>query len=1005
MRNIILSFVLLFISLTAFSQEAVLNTNPPSLKWKRIDTEDFRIIFPVSYESEAQRMANTLQTIHAPEAKTLGTLPKKISVILQNQNSISNGFVSIGPRRSEFFTSSPQNYNFLGTNEWMNLLASHEYRHIVQYAHSNTGMTKFFKTIFGQYTQAALSNLAVPTWFWEGDATMIETAFTKSGRGRLPNFDRTFRANLVEGKRYKYDKQYLRSYKDFVPNHYVLGYHFTTHVRRKTNDANVWSDVTERAFKWPIIPFAFSSSLKKSTGKNLKENYNEMLDELDGLWTDQIENLQLTSFETINKRKKTIYTDYSNPMPMIDGSILCMKSGIGNIQQFVIIDKEGNEKVVHTPGVINNSGSFSISGNQVVWNEFRYNPRYPNQSYSVIETLNTGIRKNKKLTSKTRFHSAALSPSGTKILTVDAKVDGSYQVVVIDAFYGSEIKRFDSEPNTFYNLPTWSSSENQVLVMKTNSLGKSVIVLDYETGVEKELIHPSHENTGNAFLHDDYLFYHSPYSGIDNVYAMELVSGKHFQITSSKYGAYNAAVSLDSKSIYYNDHTVNGLDIVRIPFDPKSWIPLEKVKVDKVEYYQPIVEQEAGDHLLENISTTEYDVKKYGKLRGLINLHSWGPLLTSNINELEAGLLSRDVMSTTSLSAGVVYDAVEQTAFGVGRASYQGLWPILDVEVIKGKRKEDRSTDNKELKVEWEESSIETGLRIPLNLTSGAFRQQLTLSNSLGIREINNYQSDLGTLGRFRDGIGSALVLDTVTNTYDTVKVDIVRLNSTDLNDGKSVYNHFELRYSTFYNQSSRDIYPKWGFVLNLDTYNTIYGDFNGTLTAINTRFFLPGLFKHHSFYFVASSQIRKSHSDFNLYSFQNRIFRARGHGFYNDKTASTFRSNYVLPIWHPDIALGPLVYVKRFKLNGFIDVGKSSIENYYFIKSNFSFFTDDLFEVKYKSFGVELTMDFNVLRLPYDLEIGVRLVHASSRIVRDNEDDVSFADTQFEFMIGNLSF
>lgn len=998
MRNILLTFALLFISLVAFTQEAVLNTNPPGLKWKKIDTENFRIIFPVSYESEAQRMANTLQTIHAPEARTLGTLPKKISVILQNQNSSSNGFVSIGPRRTEFFTSSPQNYNFLGTNDWMNLLASHEYRHIVQYAHSNTGVTKFFKTIFGQYTQAALANLAVPTWFWEGDATMIETAFTKSGRGRLPNFNRTFRANLVEGKRYKYDKQYLRSYKDYVPNHYVLGYHFVTHVRRKTNDANVWSDVTGRAFNWPIIPFAFSSSLKKSTGKNLKENYNEMLDELDGLWTDQIENLHLTTFETINKRNKTTYTDYSNPMPMEDGRILCMKSGIGNIQQFVAIDKEGNEMGIHTPGMMNNSGAFSLSGSNLVWNEFRFNPRYPNQSYSVIESLSTGIKKNKKLTRKTRFHSAAISPKGNKILTVDAKIDGRYQVVVIDAFYGSEIKRFKSEPNTFYNLPTWSPNEKQVLVMKTNSLGKSVIVMDYETGVEKELIASSNESIGNTFLYGDYLFYHSPYSGIDNVYAMELASGKHFQITCSKYGAYNAAVSLDGKSIYYNDHTVNGLDIVRIPFDPKSWTPLEKVKVDKVEYYQPIVEQEAGNHVFENIPTTEYDVKKYSKLRGLINLHSWGPLLTSNINELEAGLLSRDVMSTTSLYAGVVYDAVEQTAFGVGRASYQGLWPIIDVEVTNGKRKEDRSTDNNELKVEWDESSVEAGLRIPLTLTSGAFRQQLTLSNSLGFREINNYQSDLGSFGRFRDGTGRALVLDTVTNTYDTVKVNIVRLNSSDLNDGKSVYNHFELRYSTFFSQSTRDIYPKWGFVLNFDTYNTIYGDFNGTLTAINTRFFVPGFFKHHSLYFVASNQIRKTHSDFNLYSFQNKIFRARGYGFYNDKTASTVRSNYVLPIWHPDIALGSLVYVKRFKLNGFIDIGKSSVENYYFKKSDLSFFTDDLFEVTYKSFGVELTMDFNVIRLPYDLEIGVRLVHAT-------ENRVSDADTQIEFMIGNISF
>ena len=992
MRKIIFTFTLLFISILAFAQTPVLNTNPPGLKWRKIDTKDFKIIFPASYENEAQRMANTLQAIHAPEARTLGTLPKKIPVILQNQNAISNGFVTLGPRRTEFFTSAPQNYNFLGTNEWMNLLAAHEYRHIVQYAHSNTGMTKFFKTIFGQYTQAAFSNLAVPTWFWEGDATLIETAFTKSGRGRLPDFDRVFRANIVEGKRYKYDKQYLRSYKDFVPNHYVLGYHFVTHLRRKTNDENVWGDVTERAFNSPIIPLAFSRSLKKSTGKNLKNNYYEMLDELDSLWTSQVEKLQLTSFKTINKRKRSDFIDYSNPMPMANGSVLCMKSGIGNIQQFVVIDNEGGEKVIHTPGVVNNSGTFSLSGNNLVWNEFRFHPRYDNKSFSVIEILNTGTRKNKKLTQGTRFHSAALSPKGTKVLTVEAKENGSYQIVVLDAFYGKEIKRFESESNTFYNLPTWSPDEKQVVVMKTNSLGKSVVLLDYETGTEKELMPPSFENIGNTFLYDKYLFYHSPLSGIDNVYAMELESGKHYQVTSSKYGAYNAAVSLDGNSIYYNDHTVNGLDIVRIPFDPQSWTPLEKVKVDKVEYYQPIVEQEAGAHVLENIPTTEYDVKRYSKLKGLVNLHSWGPLMTSNINELEAGLLSHDVMSTTKLYAGVVYDAVEQTTYGVGKVSYQGLWPIIDVEFSKGIRNTSEFS-------KWNESSVEAGLRIPLNLTSGKFLKQLTVSNYMGIRIVEGYQiGEGGNLGRLIEDVVEIDTVDNQGNVVGTSVNNIYRLLSSEIGDGKMIYNHFEFSFHTMMKTSVKDINPKLGFAMNFETFNTLKGDFNGTLTAINTRLYAPSLFKHHSFYFIASKQIRKSHDNLNLYSFQNRIFRARGYGFYNDKTASTIRSNYILPIWHPDIALGPLAYVKRFKLNGFVDVGASNVQIYQFKRDDLSIFRAFDADIKYKSFGFELTMDFNAIRLPYDLEIGVRVVHAT-------ENRVSNADTQIEFMIGNLSF
>ncbi|MFN7494146.1 MAG: hypothetical protein ACK5RG_14605, partial [Cyclobacteriaceae bacterium] len=125
------------------AQEAIVNeNNAPSLKWYQLNTTHFRILYPLGYEQQAQRMANTLEYIHEPEAKTMGASPRKISIILQNQNSISNGFVSITPRRSEFFGMPSQNYNFTGNNDWLNLLATHEYRHIVQYQHATRGFNR-----------------------------------------------------------------------------------------------------------------------------------------------------------------------------------------------------------------------------------------------------------------------------------------------------------------------------------------------------------------------------------------------------------------------------------------------------------------------------------------------------------------------------------------------------------------------------------------------------------------------------------------------------------------------------------------------------------------------------------------------------------------------------------------------------------------------------------------------------------------------------------------------
>jgi hypothetical protein len=153
----------------------------------------------------------------------MGARPRKISIILQNQSSVSNGFVTLTPRRSEFYTMPPQDYNFLGTNDWLDQLAAHEYRHVVQYQQANSGFNRALYYAFGPATLAAMASTSVPKWLWEGDAVATETAFTHSGRGRIPNFGLLLRTNLQEGRVFNYNKQYLRSYKHNISDSLCSG--------------------------------------------------------------------------------------------------------------------------------------------------------------------------------------------------------------------------------------------------------------------------------------------------------------------------------------------------------------------------------------------------------------------------------------------------------------------------------------------------------------------------------------------------------------------------------------------------------------------------------------------------------------------------------------------------------------------------------------------------------------------------------------------------------------
>src|SRR5687767_6318485 len=105
-----LPFVVCLFVFRFVSAQEVLENNPPSVKWYKVSTPNFKVLYPAGFETQAQRVANTLEHIRNAESKSLGVQSRRISVILQNQSSVSNGFVSIVPRRSEFYTMPPQDY-------------------------------------------------------------------------------------------------------------------------------------------------------------------------------------------------------------------------------------------------------------------------------------------------------------------------------------------------------------------------------------------------------------------------------------------------------------------------------------------------------------------------------------------------------------------------------------------------------------------------------------------------------------------------------------------------------------------------------------------------------------------------------------------------------------------------------------------------------------------------------------------------------------------------------
>lgn len=962
MKNLLTVFAFL-VSASCFGQ-TILENNPSGLKWNQVNTPNFRVVFPKGFDLQAMRMANTLEHIRTAESKSLGTEPRKISVILQNQSAISNGFVSAYPWRSEFYAMPSQDYNFLGTNDWLDLLASHEYRHIVQYKHANRGFNRMLYYLFGLPTMAGMAHVAAPNWFWEGDAVVTETAFTPSGRGKIPNFGLVFRSNLVEGMTFNYHKQSLGSYKHQIPDHYVFGFHMVSWLRKETNDPDVWERITARSWSVPFIPFAFSRSTRKETGMRITKLYRRMAAELSTQWRSEISKLELTDFERINERRTPAFTNYLYPQPRPDGSVLVLKEGIGDISRFVLL-KDGKEKRVFTPGMMSETGMLSSTENVVVWNEFGYDPRWRVRNYSKVKAFDMEGRDKYVLSqSKVKHAGAAISPDGLSVVTV--RTDNSYRHSILIFKYpsGEIVRQYPNEENAFYSMARFNEDGSKIVALRTVKNERSICIFDASSERELVALEFGNENVGHPVLHGESLLFSSPVSGIDNIYAIDLKDTSRYQLTTSKYGAYNPAVDAEAKFLYYNDHSSTGMDVARVPFDRSLWKEYQPVS-SEFNLYDHLVRQEGDSLLFRTVPDNQYPVKHYSKAKHILNPFAWGVLVQTDLTRGDLGISSQDILSTTSINAGYTFDLNERTGYWRAGLSYQGWYPIIDLIFTSGDRRaeeelrtvnivgEDRAVDTVTYKFRWKEQNISTTFRLPLQLTRSKYITNLDLAYEVGYTNVTGFTNGVND-SRF---IPAEIKDGEVTRRYFLLDYQ---------GGGSLYYNTATLAFTHMLKTSRRDIFSRWGQLLDLHYSGTPFGgDFEGGVISAKAYLFFPGLFKHHSIYGYAAHQRTtiSQPADANDYLFRNTVPVPRGINDYISRYRefTSASINYTMPLWYPDIAMGPVLNVKRVRLNLFGDFAIAERQLFSNASNEFS------------SAGAEVKFDINVLRFYPQFDIGFR--------------------------------
>ncbi len=918
----------LFIALCATllrAQEALLDIGTeqdrPGIRWHTLTTPHLRMIFPRELETDARRIATLVDAVHPADTRTLGVRPPRIPLILRNRTTESNGFVALGPRHSQWFNTPPQT-SLIGPVSWYTLLAIHEYRHVVQFERMKGGMTKWLYYFLGDAGWMAGAVFSVPMWFWEGDAVVMETALTHGGRGRQPEFCMPIRTMLLSGEHYSYYKMTMGSLKNWYASPYDYGFLLNTWLRRH-HGADLWPRVLSRTNKISLMPFRFSQSLKKYTGRGAVKSHRAALAELDSVYRAGQNSAAVDSVKRWDRNRNGFTTHYQAPARLEDGSAVVLKYGLADQPTFVRIDATGKETILCHPGPVDGT-PHHLSGTRLVWNEFRFDERWGYENHQSICCLDVQTGGKRTLISKGRYFAPALSPDGATIAAIHFGADNRCRLVLLNADNGGERRRYDNPENAFLFTPRWSPDGTRMAFGRLNDAGRTLALLDIDSGQTRDLFPAGANTVASPVFAGDHLLFTTADGDVEQIFACHLKSGALHRVSNRPFGAAFPALSAEETELLFNDYDLAGWHVAAMALDTARWRPVASLPTLRNSWFEPVAQQEAQPLWPGSYPPGDYPVQKYSPWRDLFHVHSW--LISADDAARTAGVqfFTRDLLGTLGSSFGVDFDRAEQAAAVNAAVTYAGRYPLLDLGAAAGHRASSFVDETNQItRYTWREKSLSLGARLPLNFTRDGYWRGLTLQSRLQFTEISRISDDRG-FGRHENGSGWFKPLQHRLTLYR-------------------------------YRKSRADIYPVWGQTLRLAYHHTPFkDDYEGRLMSLSANLYFPGLAPRHGLALRGDYE----EQDAAPYRFSSESRFPRGYRERFHEQRGRFGIDYALPLAWPDQHFWTLLYFQRIKSAFFYDYGWGR---------------DAGKETLYRSAGVEITSDLNLLGFPVLFDLGVR--------------------------------
>ena len=552
----------------------LLARNHPELTWKTLETEHFLVHFHNGTDRTAYEVIDIAEFIYIPVTSMYNFKPKgKTHIIIKDTDDFSNGSAFFFDNKIEIW-ANPLDFDLRGSHRWIQNVITHEFVHIIQLG-ASLKYSRHFPALYiqsmeyedekrkdvlygypNEVVSYAIPSVSVPPWFAEGVAqNMYKNAnydFWDTHRDMI--LRDAFINNTVFGI------NEMSSFgKTGIGNEqiYNQGFSIAQYLDNRFGP-NVLKDISNEISN--PFEYSFSSAIKKVTGYEFEDIYNDWYSDLSSRYNDLLLSNRHNGEIILDDALRSIHPVWSP-----DGTKFAYLSNkdndyFGQLDLYLYDFKDSTStKLV--------SGVFSAPAwgddSALIFSMKSPANKYGSKYYDLyIYSLDYKNKAPKRLTYDKRLTSPSIDYNTNKIAAVGIS-DGTSNIYTSN-FLPSDLDFIslddkDKNDKLIFNKVTdyvdgekifsLSFLDNKILFDIVQEHGRDILSYDFESNMYTNLETDVWDQRDPVFNKDGSMIYASDKNGVYNIYH-KTTDMETRNITNVIGGGFMPSLSNDGRVLY-----------------------------------------------------------------------------------------------------------------------------------------------------------------------------------------------------------------------------------------------------------------------------------------------------------------------------------------------------------------------------------------------------------------------------------------------------------------------